>query len=1760
MVDKKIFLLSVGCINYDCNINFYESLKQLFPGILNYDYIQRLKQIGKASMNKEVLELIAKEKPDYVFFITYQTQIDVATLDAISEQGSKIIAWFSDDYWRFDLYSKAISAHVFCSVTTDKQAIDKYRKMGFNVIKSQWAANSEYYKQIHSPFFHDVSFVGQSYGSRKANIASLQKMGTTISVFGRGFGDFLTFNEIIKVFNSTKINLNFSGGSNNDSVKHIHGRIFEVTMCGGFLLTEYTEGIEEYFEIGKEIDCFVSLKEANEKIHYYLTHENERRKIAEAGHIRALKDHTWQGRLEIIFNKIEQQTNKNQAALAIPSRPKYEEAFHGDNYLLTFCDFVLMRSEIFIETGTYYGHTSEYVARSFKDLHVHSCEPKPEHFIEAKKKLAPFVKQVTLYQTTSLEFLRKLIQQDPTIVEKDTVFWLDAHSFGYDWPLPDEINFITKNFTKAYVFIDDFKNPGNPLFQHDKTANYECAWETIYEYLHKSKNYTLYFPDYTEKTSTHHPLVGWLLIEFGHTEMQIPLSIEKNVKSINYPLSEKVQVNNKKEKNSSMNILLATSAAPSQTPFSTTEKRPPIGIGFLISVLKKAGHNVFFLDNYLKPTNFTETNYLQINNINYVGIYANTICYRDTLRMLHKLEWLRQTNRWNGKIIIGGPHTTVCPDTIPDFVDYIVQGEGEQAIVDIIAGKTDSRIIKAPRIKNLDELPPPAWDYFVNLPYDWGGTFFTEKPVFVINSSRGCPFRCLTGNTVIHTINGDFPIKDLIGKTGVKVLSRDPITQMPLYTDAIHIRKTQDKAEIIRVIFDDESHIDCTPDHKFKVFKSKNQYIEESEWNTEAKDLKPKQQVRAVRFEVQKTGRTVVSTRRDITPYRSRIIMEAILGRKLTKIERIHHKDEDPRNDHPSNLVLTDTVGHSFLHPKIAERMRKNNPAKNMTQEWRRNIAKNGKGKKRSLEQRIRYRKSKIGTKNPNYNPNIINHKIRPSRIKELPINHKVLRVEKLLYREDVYCMEIPGINWFYANKVLVHNCSYCSVGSIWGKKYTCFSADRVVSDIEYLIKNYGAKGIYFREDNFTLDEKRLTKFCNLLIDRNIRIPWACESRVSSINSENIKLMKKAGVCGFYFGVESGSQRVLDFVKKDITIEQTRNTFRLCHEYGIKSAASIIVGVPTETEKELNQTLMLVNEIKPTVTWFNVFTGIPNSELYKYTIENNLYEFIDDRGLVYLKGHNKLTKRFYGGGWDANIPSITSEVSVVMSVYNGEKYLKKAINSILQQSYQNFEFIIIDDGSTDKTSEILKSFKDFRIKVIRNIENIGLTKSLNKGIKAAKGQYIARMDADDISLPHRLEIQIGFLEKHSDFALVGSSYYQIDDFGKIVAYIKVLTENLEIRAGLLQQNWFGHGSVMMRKSAFVKCKGYNEEFEYAQDYDLWLRLSEYFKVANIEEPLYCWRLTLDNISILQKKKQTYYAALAVSATRIRNTVVSVIVPTYNRPEMLRVALDSIFKQTHQNFEVIVVNDAGIDVKNIIAEFDKSRITYICHIQNKGLAATRNTGFSVAKGKYISYLDDDDIFYPDHLETLVSFLENSEYRIAYTDANGANQVREANGDYKIAQRWLYMSRDFSRDSLLQNNIAPVHCFMHEKACLTENNLKFDEGLLSHEDWDLWIRLSRKYDFKHIRKTTVEYRHRKIGFTQLSQTPKFSKTGKIVQDRYRNEKPIIPSILSTTESVNVVESVVESAADAKRIKQGRRRVYKEKKDSANGKSEMRRHNST
>ncbi len=226
-------------------------------------------------------------------------------------------------------------------------------------------------------------------------------------------------------------------------------------------------------------------------------------------------------------------------------------------------------------------------------------------------------------------------------------------------------------------------------------------------------------------------------------------------------------------------------------------------------------------------------------------------------------------------------------------------------------------------------------------------------------------------------------------------------------------------------------------------------------------------------------------------------------------------------------------------------------------------------------------------------------------------------------------------------------------------------------------------------------------------------------------------------------------------------------------------------------------------------------------------------------------------------------------ISVVMPVYNGEKYLKEAIDSILNQTYTNFEFIIINDGSTDKSEEIIKSYKDKRIILVNNEENLRLPRTLNKGIDLAKGQYIARMDADDVSLPHRFAKQVEFMEKNPEIGVSGTGvkYIGFPEFGLSDSWTKYLaflpkritnpySDSEILKCCLIFYNPLIHPSVMMRKSMLDENEiRYSLLTNEAQDLEMWISCSKHFKMSNIKETLLLYRLHSGQTGKTSAKKQ-----------------------------------------------------------------------------------------------------------------------------------------------------------------------------------------------------------------------------------------------------------------------------------------------------------------
>ncbi len=226
-------------------------------------------------------------------------------------------------------------------------------------------------------------------------------------------------------------------------------------------------------------------------------------------------------------------------------------------------------------------------------------------------------------------------------------------------------------------------------------------------------------------------------------------------------------------------------------------------------------------------------------------------------------------------------------------------------------------------------------------------------------------------------------------------------------------------------------------------------------------------------------------------------------------------------------------------------------------------------------------------------------------------------------------------------------------------------------------------------------------------------------------------------------------------------------------------------------------------------------------------------------------------------------------INVVMSVYNGERYLRQAIDSILNQTFTDFEFIIVDDGSSDSCAEIIHSYKDPRIRFVQQ-QNSGLAAALNKGIKLCKSKYIARMDADDISHPDRLFVQYAYLEAHPDIDILGGHAYLIDENGQYCGEKRKPTDGAVIAKSIEYACPLIHPTYMVKATVYLELNGYRPVFMAGQDYDFLLRAFDAGKnIANMDQYLLDYRIDKKQLRSARVRYQMFVTRIALQLHRQR---------------------------------------------------------------------------------------------------------------------------------------------------------------------------------------------------------------------------------------------------------------------------------------------------
>ena len=493
-------------------------------------------------------------------------------------------------------------------------------------------------------------------------------------------------------------------------------------------------------------------------------------------------------------------------------------------------------------------------------------------------------------------------------------------------------------------------------------------------------------------------------------------------------------------------------------------------------------------------------------------------------------------------------------------------------------------------------------------------------------------------------------------------------------------------------------------------------------------------------------------------------------------------------------------------------------------------------------------------------------------------------------------------------------------------------------------------------------------------------------------------------------------------------------------------------------------------------------------------------------------------------------------VSVIIPCFNYGKFLAEAVESVINQTFKDFEIIIVNDGSNDNSKEVAEDLvnkyrNDLQIRLINQLNSGQPAITRNNGIKEAKGDYILCLDADDKIAPTMLEKSMSVLEAFPD---LGVAYTHRQDFDGSGQLVKASEYNFEL---LKRQNILSVCSLF-RKKVWEEVGGYRTNVKGLEDWDFWIALGAkgYFGKL-IPEPLFFYRrhdtgvfqealkgekekfaqIILNNKSVYSSE-DVEAAERFLQMTKKQGIDFSVIIPTFNRKDKLKKSIESVLGSSYSNFEIVIVNDAGDDVKDVVKNFNDSRIKYFEHETNKGLAASRNTGIKEAKGKFIALLDDDDIFYPDHLKIALENL-NKHNRVVYTDALRTTYKKE-NGSYKLVDKSIPYSIDYNRNKLLIGNIAPVNCFVFEKTLVEKSGL-FDESLPVLEDWDFWLRLSSLTEFKHIKESTVQVNWYVDGSTMTSSKGKdFEVARNKIYKKFENE---IQKITNKNEIIEEFNSI-------------------------------------
>jgi len=494
-------------------------------------------------------------------------------------------------------------------------------------------------------------------------------------------------------------------------------------------------------------------------------------------------------------------------------------------------------------------------------------------------------------------------------------------------------------------------------------------------------------------------------------------------------------------------------------------------------------------------------------------------------------------------------------------------------------------------------------------------------------------------------------------------------------------------------------------------------------------------------------------------------------------------------------------------------------------------------------------------------------------------------------------------------------------------------------------------------------------------------------------------------------------------------------------------------------------------------------------------------------------------------------------VSMIIPVFNGISYVPQCIQSFYQSPVSvRFEVIAIDNGSTDGTLQALRQLSRQlpHFHLVENARNLGFSQAINQGAALARGEFIAVCNSDIIVTPGWLDWLVAAMRADSRLAVVGPVTNYVGEGPQLDKEAATVTPET---AGLYAQQVAGRSGVVSVPDRLVFfCVLVRKQY-----FDFLGGVSSVFGLGNYEDDDFCLRARLagftlavvpgsfvyhfgsrtfkeqkiDHVEWMLNNEKIYYERVASFSTlplisglphqqKRKNPLISVVVRTKDRPYPLARALNSLANQTFQDFEVVLVNDGDLSVDPLLKTFeDRFGFQYIDNHGSPGRSAALNAGLGAAQGQWITYLDDDDLVYPLHLEMLACQTADRPERILYTDANKALcWSDDLQRDLVVLERIRFAQMDFSLAKLLVDNWIPIMTFMHPAGLAREIG-GYDESLGIFEDWDFLLRLAQRLPFQRIPRITCEYRLRfgtHLDDSTLLQRENALKYRAMIYDRY------------------------------------------------------------